>query len=279
MKIAVTGASGFIGRHLLDALREGPDSIIALTRSPQTLDMAAKNIEARRLNLENLPENLNEVLDSPDILIHLAWGGLPHYQSLHHFEIELPKHYLFLKKAIESGVKNLLVVGTCFEYGIQHGAVSETIATHPKTPYGFAKDSLHRQLTYLKQQIPFNLTWARLFYMYGKRQSSHSIYGQLLQAVENGQPLFNMSGGEQLGDYLPVEEVAKTIVSLAKLQKDIGAVNVCSGTPISLRRLVESWIATNQWKIQLNLGHFPYREYESMAFWGSRHYLDSLIHK
>ena len=51
-------------------------------------------------------------------------------------------------------------------------------------------------------------------------------------------------------------------------QHDIGAVNICSGKPISVRRLVEQWLDENNYKIELNLGHYPYPDYEPMAFWG-----------
>ncbi len=64
-----------------------------------------------------------------------------------------------------------------------------------------------------------------------------------------------MSGGEQLRDYLPVTDVAKYIVSLALQGKDIGNVNICSGKPVSVRKLVEDLIVENDWRIKLNLGH------------------------
>jgi dTDP-6-deoxy-L-talose 4-dehydrogenase (NAD+) len=48
-----------------------------------------------------------------------------------------------------------------------------------------------------------------------------------------------------------------------------GIVNVCSGQPISVRKLVEGWIKENGWSIDLYLGRYPYPEYEPMAFWGN----------
>jgi dTDP-6-deoxy-L-talose 4-dehydrogenase (NAD+) len=77
-----------------------------------------------------------------------------------------------------------------------------------------------------------------------------------------------MSGGEQLRDYLPVEEVAKRIVNLSIGGDSQGVVNICSGKPISVRNLVEQWLAEQHWKIELNFGYYPYPDYEPMAFWG-----------
>jgi dTDP-6-deoxy-L-talose 4-dehydrogenase (NAD+) len=229
-----------------------------------------------QLDLHDAPANAFELMGRPDALIHLAWSGLPNYKSLHHFEHELPAQYHFLKNLVESGLQSLVVAGTCFEYGMQSGALSEDIAPQPSNPYGFAKDALRCQLEYLKSTHPFQLTWARLFYLYGEGQAESSLFPQLRQAAERGDPVFNMSGGEQLRDYLPVTEVARHLVSLALAKRDMGAVNVCSGAPISVRKLVEGWIKENGWSIALNLGHYPYPDYEPMAFWGDRRKLDSL---
>jgi dTDP-6-deoxy-L-talose 4-dehydrogenase (NAD+) len=222
------------------------------------------------VDVRNPPNDTFEALGRPDVLIHLAWGGLPHYASLHHFEDEMPAQYRFLKGLLEAGLHNLVVTGTCFEYGLQSGALSEDMPTRPNTPYGYAKDGLRRQLQYLQQVRPFNLTWARLFYLFGDHQSQTSLFSQLKSAVTRGDPVFNMSGGEQLRDYLPVTEVAKILVSLATSPRDNGVVNVCSGVPISVRKLVENWLEQNHWSIRLNPGHYPYAQYEPFAFWGDR---------
>ena len=81
---------------------------------------------------------------------------------------------------------------------------------------------LRRQLGHLKEIKPFALTWARLFYLYGEGQAENSLLPQLKKAVEQGDKVFNMSGGEQLRDYLPVAEVARRLVSLALARKDVG---------------------------------------------------------
>lgn len=230
-----------------------------------------------QFDLHNAPSNAFELMGCPDVLIHLAWDGLPNYKSLHHFETELPAQFRFLKGLIEAGLPALVVAGTCFEYGMQSGPLSENMEAHPSNPYGFAKDMLRRQLGYLKEIKPFALTWARLFYLYGEGQAENSLLPQLKKAVEQGDKVFNMSGGEQLRDYLPVAEVARRLVSLALTRKDVGAVNVCSGQPISIRRLVEGWIKDNGWSISLNLGYYPYPDYEPMAFWGDAQKFCSII--
>ena len=279
MKVAVTGATGFIGRHVLAELDTRSVESIVLVRPSAAIAIGHFQCKVVQFDLHNPPLNAFELLGRPDVLIHLAWSGLPNYKSLHHFEQELPAQYRFLKNLIESGLNTLVVAGTCFEYGRQSGQLSEGLLVSPCNPYGFAKAALQSQLEYLKATHPFQLAWARLFYLYGEGQPESSLLPQLRRAVKRGDKIFNMSGGEQLRDYLPVAEVARQLVSLALAEKDIGVINVCSGVPISVRKIVEGWINENDWSIRLNLGYYPYPEYEPMAFWGDPQKLSSLFEK
>lgn len=276
IKVAVTGATGFIGRYVLRALLRHAVDVTVLARNPGRL-REFHGLRIVEADLRDADENCFDILGRPDVLIHLAWGWLPNYRSLHHFETELPLHYQFLKLMIEAGLTSVVCIGTCFEYGMQSGPLTEDLPTLPNNPYGYAKDALRRSLQFLQAVRPFNFTWGRLFYLYGEGQASSALYPQLKQAVERGDRVFNMSGGEQLRDYLPVETAADYITALAVKNADLGVVNICSGRPISVRTLVENWLKNCGWAIELNLGHYPYPDYEPMAFWGDRRRLDSIL--
>ena len=256
MKIAVTGATGFIGRHVLAELEKRPVETIALVRDSATDPNKFSGSRLVQLDLHEKSADAFDLMGRPDVLIHLAWSGLPNYKSLHHFEHELPAQYRFLKNLVTSGLQSLVITGTCFEYGMQSGALSEELEPRPSNPYGFAKDSLRRQLEFLKADHPFRLTWARLFYLYGEGQAETSLLPQLRMAVARGEKAFNMSGGEQLRDYLPVTEVARHLVSLSLENEENGVVNVCSGTPISVKKLVEGWIKKNKWSISFSVANW-----------------------
>ncbi|MFH1706573.1 MAG: NAD-dependent epimerase/dehydratase family protein [Planctomycetota bacterium] len=268
LKVAVTGASGFIGRHVLAELALHPVAITAVTRNAAKLANSGSGVRVVEMDIARPGPADYARLEKPDVLMHLAWGGLPNYNALHHFETELPQQYRFLKGLVEAGLPAMVVAGTCFEYGMQSGALSEELPALPDNPYGYAKDALRRQLEFLRGTHAFALTWARLFYMYGAGQAATALYPQLKSAVERGDKVFNMSGGKQLRDYLPVTAVAAALVALAIRKTDSGVVNICSGTPITVRDLVEGWIRENGWSIQINLGHYPYPDHEPMAFWG-----------
>ncbi len=277
MKVAVTGATGFIGRHVLAELEKDPVDVVTVVRDVAKLARLGSKFEVVQMDLARPLADAFSDMGRPDVLIHLAWGGLPNYHSLHHLETELPNQYRFLANVIKAGLPAVVVTGTCFEYGMQSGPLSETLETRPNNPYGYAKDALRHQLEYLRGVHPFALTWARLFYLYGEGQAENSLLPQLKRAVARRERSFNMSGGDQLRDFLPVNEVAACLVAFALRQADAGIVNVCSGKPVSVRTLVEGWLRENGWSIALNLGHYPYPDYEPMAFWGDRRKLDSFM--
>lgn len=279
MRVAITGASGFIGSHVLKELTGCGAQVVAVTRDPSRLQERVAGVRVVEMDLAAPGAQIFARLGEPDVLIHLAWEGLPNYKSLHHFESELPRQYSFLSKLVAEGLPAMFVAGTCSEYGMRQGQLFEEMPTAPVHSYGFAKDALRRQLEFLKSTRPFRLTWGRLFYTYGQGQSSNSLYPALTRAVLDGKGSFDMSAGEQLRDFLPVGEVARRIVRAALAGLDLGIVNICNGEPVSVRGIVEQWLKEKGWQMTLNLGRFPYPDYEPMAFWGSRRRWDSLLER
>ncbi|MFX1427879.1 MAG: NAD-dependent epimerase/dehydratase family protein, partial [Promethearchaeota archaeon] len=187
------------------------------------------------------------------------------------------KNYFFLKNMVQNGLKNLSVIGTCLEYGKKSGSLSEDLPTNPITPYAIAKDTLRKCIEEFKKIFEFNFKWIRLFYMYGEGQNPNSLLPQLDKALDNNEQIFNMSGGEQLRDYLPVEKVAEFIVKISFQTNIDGIINCCSGIPISVRRIVEDHLEKRGKNIKLNLGYYAYPDYESMAFWGDNTKLKQII--
>lgn len=277
MKVAITGASGFIGRYVVAELKRKSISPVVVLRPGGSVPKYLSGLEVACIDINSPPEDAFELMGSPDSLIHLAWGGLPHYKSNQHMEKELPTQLQFLGGLVNSGLENLVITGTCFEYGMASGCLNEEMEAKPGNPYGQAKDTLRCQLEALRKENNFSLTWARLFYLYGDGQAETSLIPQLEQAIERGDDTFNMSGGEQLRDYLAVEVVAERIVSLLETQKSNGIVNICSGEPISVRHLVERVLTEKKSTMKLNLGYYPYPDFEPMQFWGDGRYYQTIV--
>lgn len=271
-KILVTGATGFIGNYVISEVLKNNCIVIATSLNEDKVRKASwySSVSYIPFNLKEFDNNINyyAYFNKPDAIIHLAWEGLPNYKQSFHIEENLPRHYLFLKNLINNGLTDVTITGTCLEYGMQNGRLSEEMDTHPSNAYAIAKDTLRKQLQQLQQQKSFILKWIRLFYMYGGGQSSNSLLSQLDRAIYNGETVFNMSGGEQQRDYLPVEKVAENIVKISLQNNVTGIINCSSGKPVKVKDFVSDYLIAKQQHIELNLGYYPYADYEPMQFWG-----------
>ncbi|HJK77484.1 MAG TPA: NAD(P)-dependent oxidoreductase [Methanocorpusculum sp.] len=279
-KILVTGATGFIGHHVVQWLVDHEYDVVATGTSEEKAKKFAwySSVEFVPCDYYTEERNFSEFFGEPDILIHLAWKGLPNYMMRFHLEENLPAEMRFLRSFAESGRTKIVVAGTCYEYGVVNGCLSEDMPTNPTTVYGVAKDTLRRYLSFLAGEYDFSWNWVRLFFLYGEGQSPKSLLPQLEAAIARGDAKFPMSGGEQLRDYLPVERVVEYVCKIA-LQSDVsGMVNCCSGECVSVRRLVEQRVAELNAEISLKLGVYGYPVYEGMAFWGDVSRLHEVIH-
>jgi len=270
MKILVTGATGFIGSSLVPLLAEQGHEVVATYRTPgRDLPRFGGRVTWTRLDVFNPPGRPFEALGEPERMIHLSWSGLPNYKDDFHLTENLPADEAFLLDMLRGGLGHLLVTGTCFEYGMLEGELGEDTPCVPDNPYGRAKDELRRRLEAASAGTGKIFQWARLFYMFGPGQGRRSLFAQLDAALEAGAESFDMSGGQQVRDYLPVGEVGRCLAAIALQDEVAGVINVCSGRNIPLVDLVREYLAARGADIRLNLGKFPYPDWEPFRFWGS----------
>jgi nucleoside-diphosphate-sugar epimerase len=280
-KVLVTGATGFIGNYVVQELLNHEYSVIASSADELKAGQASwfDRVDYISFDFTQFDPTINyyDFFQQPDSMIHLAWEGLPNYKSSFHIEENLPRHLKILNNLIKNGLDNLTVTGTCLEYGMQEGVLKEDMPALSSNPYAIAKNELRKSLESLQKEHSFLFKWVRLFYMYGKGQNPNSLLSQLDKALENNEQSFNMSGGEQVRDYLPVEKVAEYIVKIALQDKIKGVINCCSGHPISVKQFVKNYLEKINKKIYLNLGYYPYPDYEPMHFWGDNNKLKTIL--
>ncbi len=278
--VLVTGATGFIGNYVIAELLKQNIAVIASSSKEEKakqFDWFDK-VNYKPLDFTKLDTSINyyDYFGRPHLLIHLAWEGLPNYKNEFHITENLPRHSLFIENLITNGLKDITITGTCFEYGMQEGKLSEDMVCYPDNPYAAAKDQLRYNTTQIAESNSVHYKWVRLFYMYGKGQNPKSLISQLDKALDNNEPIFNMSGGEQVRDFLPVETVAENIVKIALQNNVTGIINCCSGNPTTVKKFVEDYITLSGKTIELNLGFYPYPDFEPMRFWGDNNKLKQL---
>lgn len=263
-KLLITGAGGYIGRHVVKAAL---DMGYAVTAS----DFTFKGIDERATCCD-VPvfggaQDIYRRMGEPDVCIHLAWrDGFRHNAPSH--MADLSGHVTFLNNMIAGGLPCLSVMGTMHEVGYWEGAIDENTPCAPQTQYGIAKNALRQSLLLSAAGTRCHLHWLRAYYITGDEAHGSSIFAKIAQAEQDGKKTFPFTSGKNQYDFIDIDDLAKMIV-VASVQGQVdGVINVCTGHPLSLAERVEQFLREKQYAIKLEYGAFPDRPYDSPGTWG-----------
>lgn len=242
--VIVTGGAGFLGKHVVNRLREKGCSFIFVPRS-DTYDLRKEQPIVDMLNAAK-----------PDIVIHLAAvvGGIGanHDNPGKFFYENLIMGTQLIEQSRLFGVDKFVSIGSICSYpkyapipfresDLWNGYPEETNA-----PYGLAKKMMLVQSQAYRQQYGFNSIFLLPVNLYGPGdnfdlQTSHvipAIIRKCIEAKEKGMPSITLWGtGQVTREFIYVEDAAEAIVLASEKYDDSYPVNIGSGQEISIHDL------------------------------------------
>ncbi len=272
MRILVTGANGFLGRGVVKKLLDMGYEVAAADRNVNKVDERASLYPCDIFDVQDSWSYFNK----PDVLLHMAWRNGFQHESDTHIE-ELPKHYMFLKKAAESNFQTIAVMSSMHEVGQWEGMITESTQCNPVTPYGISKNALKGLTKMLCTQYNKVFLWLRGFYVVSEDYDGSSIFSKIMQAENEGRKTFPFTTGEASFDFLEYEKYCQYIAKAVVQNQVTGIIEICSGYPERISDCVERFIHENNLHICLEYGAFPSRVYDNRIVWGDRQKIDKIL--
>ena len=240
--VLLTGASGFVGYQVLCSLvaRKVPVRVVVREGSQdQLLDNISEKqiIKTKDMFFESAGW-WEQACSEVDTVIHVAWytESGEYLQSSKNIDCLIGSLNM-VRAAAQAGVRRFVGIGTCFEYDLDAGELSVETPLKPTTPYAGAKAALYTALSQWLPSQDVEFLWCRLFYLYGEGEDPRRLVPYLRAQMADGQPA-ELTSGNQVRDYIDVADAGQMITEHA-LGNYQGAVNICSGIPITVRQLAE----------------------------------------
>jgi dTDP-6-deoxy-L-talose 4-dehydrogenase (NAD+) len=255
--VLITGANGFVGRQIIRSLdEEGINLIPAVREGKENTVSNFKNVKKIITSKDLFAEDESwwqEQCKDVDIVIHAAWYVETGKYQDSSINIDCLIGSLKLAKgAAKAGVGRFLGLGTCAEYDQSQGVLTVNTPLKPLTIYAAAKANLFTTLSHWLPRENVSFAWIRLFYLYGEGEDKKRLVPYVRSKILQGD-FVDLTSGKQVRDFMDVAEVGKKIAGIS-LTNQIGPINLCSGTPITVRQFVEKIAAEYGRKDLLRFG-------------------------
>ena len=264
MRCLVTGAAGFLGSHLLPQLLRRGCAVTVLLRAGTDLHRIAPllpQVQVIRCDLRQAAEACEQITQArPDLVFHLAWAGgsSGRYQNdFTQMEDNVPPALRLLQIAADAGARRWIGIGSAFEYGNLPGGLTEARQPEPNTLYAISKYALCLAAAKACALREIEFLWVRPFATYGKGDDPRGLIPFVTQTLLRGaRPA--LTAGEQVWDYLHVEDAAAGLAALAFAADASGIYNLASGTAQTVRSLVERLRDQIDPRLPLGFGEIAY---------------------
>ncbi len=263
MKVAVTGANGFLGSGICHELVRRGHDVVAVDLRGDHLGEGIRMVEGSAFEMADPFFEMDE----PDCVLHLAWRDGFKHNSDAHIE-DLPKHVELIKRLADSPLGRIAVMGSMHEVGYFEGGIRPETPCSPESMYGIAKNALRQATELLCRESETELQWLRGYYIVDKATYGSSIFSKICKAAAAGQSSFPFTMGQNQYDFLDYPEFCSMVVDIVTGDSGAGIYNISSGRPERLADRVERFIAENGFDIRLEYGAYPDRPYDSPAVWG-----------
>lgn len=255
--VLLTGSTGFVGRQILGVLQKKGHQVSLVIRDDSQSRIANMKGVERVVHTPNIFSESSSWWESVcagvDIVIHCAWYAEPG-QYLHSDKnLECLVGTISLATgAANAGVKRFVGIGTCFEYEMSRRPLSVYDPLMPLTPYAAAKAATYLVLSQYFQKRSLSFIWCRLFYLFGEGEDPRRFVPYLHKQLSSGS-VAELTSGDQIRDFINVADAGEKIVEAA-FSSMVGAINICSGEPISVRQLAEKIADEYNARSLLNFG-------------------------
>ena len=238
-RVLLTGATGFVGRHVLRELRSRGAKVSIVSRRGNILPDDAVTTHVTDDLFAETAEFWKVAFDGIDSVLHLAWYAEPGKYVASPVNLDCMAGTIRMAEAAaQAGVKRFVGVGTCFEYDLACGYLRTSTPLVPGSPYGAAKAGTYLALSRTLPRMGVSFGWCRLFYLHGEGEDPRRLVPYLHQRLSSGE-IAELSAGNQVRDYLDVAEAGRR-VGLFGLSKAEGAFNICSGVPVTIRQMAHA---------------------------------------
>lgn len=262
--VVITGADGFIGRHLVHRFASEGFSVYAITIKSSPLVKTIEGIDNVRIFQVNLlawSEFCQQLPQEPDAFIHLAWGGVSPEQrdniSLQNDNVVLALEAVRLAAALHA--KRFILPGSTMEYAYSDQLINAHACPSPQNAYGAAKIAARYLCGTLCEELHISFVYAVISSIYAAdRRDNNVIYYTIRTLLEGQKP--SLTRLEQKWDYVHIHDVAQAFLMIAQKGKTGAFYAIGHGDNCPLSEYILTIRDLINPNLPLGIGEIPYKD-------------------